>query len=496
MHSLKEFIKLLEKQGDLKRVTTPVSSYLEITEIHKRTLEADGPALLFENVTNKEGQPLSIPVLVNLFGSRRRILAALKQTEEGYAKLAQDLALLRAPQRAPSSFKDALGYLPLLRKVLNMKPKVVANGPARDTVHRGADINLYDLPIQWCWPNEPAPLITWGAVITKPSKGDKKAEAEDYNLGIYRLQVHSKDKLIVRWLKHRGGAQHFEKWKQKYPGEDMPMAIAIGASPAVTLSAVMPLPENMSEFKFAGLLSGKKTELMKGVSVDLLVPAQAEIIIEGYVSATETALEGPYGDHTGYYNAEEHFPLLKVTAITMAKKPVYLSTYTGRPMDEPAMLSLTLNDLYTPILKATVPEIEDFYLVPEACSYRTAIVSIKKSYPGQARKVAMSIWSALNQFMYTKLIIVIDHDLSPRNNSDVQWALSTNIDPIRDVSIIRNTPMDYLDFASEEEHLASKMMIDATTKIPPETKRGWGKKLVMSQEVIDLVDKKWKKLNI
>lgn len=495
MNSLQDFITLLEKENELKRITEQVSTYLEVTEIHKRTLEKKGPALLFENVVDRDGKKLNYPLLVNLFGTRKRILLGLNRTEEEYKKLGEMLALMRYPKPV-SSLKDALPYFPILKKILAMRPKIVSKASSQQKVYTESNINVLDLPIQWVYTGEPGPLITWGLVLTKPNKKEDENSHEDYNLGIYRLQVLNKNKLIIRWLKHRGGAMHFQKWKEKYKGEDMPIAIVIGADPSLILSAVIPLPENMSEVKFAGLLRGSKTELVKGKTVDLLVPSKAEIIIEGYISATEEAMEGPYGDHTGYYNAEELFPVINVTAITTNKNPVYLSTYTGRPPDEPSILAETLNDIFTPLIRTQFPEIVDFYLLPEACSYRTAVVSIKKNYPGQARKIAMGIWSYLNQFMYTKLIIIIDHDLNARDFKDVNWAISTNVDPIRDVHIITNTPMDYLDFSSEEEHMASKMLIDATTKIYPETKRKWGKKIITEQEIINLVDKKWYKLNI
>ena len=495
MQSLQEFNKLLEKKNQLKRISEEVSTYLEVTEIHKRTLEENGPALLFENVVGRNGEKYKYPMLVNLFGNRERILLGLNRNEEEYKKLGEMLALMRYPKPV-TSFKSALIYFPIIKKIMAMKPKIISSASVHKKVYTGSDINILDLLIQWCWANEPAPLITWGLVTTKPYKDEDNENNEDYNLGVYRLQVLSKDKLIIRWLKHRGGAMHFKRWQERYPGEDMPIAITIGADPALILSAVIPLPENMSEIKFAGLLRGTKTELVKAKTVDLLVPANAEMVIEGYISATEEELEGPYGDHTGYYNAAEKFPTVKITAITTNKNPIYLSTYTGRPLDEPAILALTLNDIFTPLLKTQFPEIIDFYLLPEACSYRIAAVSIKKSYPGQAKKVAMGVWSYLNQFMYTKIIIVIDNDLNARDFKDVTWAISTNVDPVRDVHVIPDTPMDYLDFSSQEEHLASKMLIDATTKIYPETKRKWGEKIVMPENIINLVDKKWHKLNI
>ncbi|MGV3278105.1 UbiD family decarboxylase [Rickettsiales bacterium LUAb2] len=505
MKNLNDFISILEQKNELVRIKSEVSTYLEITEIHKRTLEQAGPALLFENVVGRNGEKYNYPVLVNLFGKRERILLGLNRTEQEYKELGEMLALMRYPKPV-TSLKTAKIYLPVLKRLLAMKPKIVSKAEAQTNVFTKNDINLYDLPIQWCWPNEPAPLITWGLVVTKGSSKEadydknlnpeELSDQEDYNLGIYRLQVLAKDKLIMRWLHTRGGAMHFKAWKAKHPNQDMPVAIAIGADPALILAGVIPLPSDLSEYKFAGLLRGEKTKLVKAKTSDLLVPANAEIVIEGVVSASEVAEEGPYGDHTGFYNSVETFPVVKVTAITTNKKPVYLSTYTGRPPDEPAILSLTLNDIFTPLIKQQFPEIEDFYLIPEACSYRTAVVSIKKNYPGQSKKVAFGIWSYLNQFMYTKFIIVIDSDLNPRDHKDVTWAISTNVDPVRDVNIITNTPMDYLDFSSEKEYLASKMLIDATTKIGSETNREWGTKIKMQQDIIDLVNKKWSSFNI
>lgn len=492
MSNLSKFIKLLEKNKQLIRIKEQVSTYLEVTEISKRMLEQNGPALLFENVVDKDGNKLKTPMLTNLFTSRERILMGLNKNEETYKELGKMLALMRYPKPV-SSFKDVKGYFPLIKKVLSMPPKVVGSGESQSKVYLGEDINILDFPIQWCWPNEPAPLITWGMVVTKGSSSAEEEQPEEYNIGIYRLQVLSKNRLIMRWLKHRGGAQHFRAWKKNNPGKDMPVAVIIGADPCLILSSVLPLPENLSEYKFAGLLRGEKTKLVKAKTSELLVPANAEIIIEGVISHDEEELEGPYGDHTGFYNAADKFPVMKITAITTNKNPVYLSTYTGRPPDEPSVLGLTLNDIFTPLIKEQFPEIVDFFLVPEACSYRMAVVSIKKTYPGQSKRVAMGIWSYLNQFLYTKFIIVIDDDLNPRDQKDVNWAMSTNVDPVRDVEIIKNTPMDYLDFSSVEENLASKMVIDATTKIPPEIKREWGTKIKMQDDIVDLVNQKWNK---
>lgn len=487
--NLPEFIDFLSKHNHLKRITIPVKAHLEITEISRRFLAQNGPALLFENVIMDDGGISPYPVLTNLYASQERIAfgLGLKGTGE-FREFGQLLAFLRQPT-PPSSFKETISMLPLLKRVLAMSPKIISSGaPCQQMVYENVD--LYKLPIQTCWPKDASPLITWPLIVTKSADGDK---IDNYNLGIYRLQVVSKDKLIMRWLKMRGGEQHYRKWKGQKP-EAFPAAAVIGADPYTTLSAVMPLPDNVSEYNFAGLLKGKKIELVQCKTVDLKVPASAEIIIEGFVSFDEYLPEGPFGDHTGYYNDVEYFPVFNVTAITTKKNPIYLSTYTGKPPDEPSILGEALNEIFIPLLKQQFPEIVDFWLPPEGCSYRIAIVSINKRYPGQAKKIMMGIWSFLRQFTYTKFVIVVDSDIDIRDWKEVMWAVSTRCDPSRDSTMIENSPIDYLDFASPVSGLGSKMGIDATNKIAPETSRNWGEKIAMSEQVIANIDKIWDKL--
>lgn len=499
MKDLQDFIDVLEERGELIRLKEPINSYLELTEIQTRLLAQDGPALLCEHVLNKDGSKNKYPVLINLYGSKRRFAIGLNKESEEIKELGELLAFLKSP-KPPKNLKDAFSYLPIVKKVMNMAPSIKSKGACQEIVQTGEDINLDELPIQECWPNEPAPLITWGITITHgPSYGNKDMkddDLDDYNLGIYRMQKLSKNKLIMRWLAHRGGAQQFLRWKQKFPNQDMPVSVAIGVDPALTIAGVTPVPDNLSEYKFAGLLADRKVELVKGKTNDILVPANAEIILEGYISATEVAKEGPYGDHTGYYNEVDEFPVFYVTAITMKKSPIYLSTFTSRPPDEPSILAECLNDMFVPFIKQQFPEIHDFYLPADACSYRMAFVSIKKMYAGQARRIMMGIWSYLRQFMYTKFIIVVDDDIDVRNISDVIWAVSTNVDPARDTVIVEHTPIDYLDFASPVSGLGSKMGIDATAKIYPETNREWGRKIFMDTDVKNSVDILWEKLGL
>lgn len=484
--NLQQFINHLEDIGDLKRITSPVSSILEMTEIHQRVLAKDGPALLFENVITENGKS-EIPVLVNLFGSVRRIALALNCKVEDLREIGKTLAFLKQPE-PPEGWREAFKMLPLLKTVLTMKPKNVSKAPCQEIVLTGDQVDLRILPIQTCWPNEPAPLITWPLVVTKKYGNDS---LNSYNLGIYRMQVVDNKTTIMRWLKHRGGAGHYNGYSER-----MPVAVVIGADPATILAAVTPVPETISEYQFAGLLGKKSIDLVDCKTIPLKVPAEAEIILEGYLNPGETLPEGPYGDHTGYYNDIEEFPVFHITAITMRKKAVYLSTYTGRPPDEPSVLGVALNEIFVPIIKQQFPEIVDFYLPPEGCSYRIAVVSIKKSYPGHAKRIMMGIWSFLRQFIYTKFIYVVDDDIDCRNWEDVMWAVSTRMDPARDITIISDTPIDYLDFASPHSGLGSKIGFDATNKIPPETHRNWGKKLSMSTEIQDLVDKNWKSYGI
>ncbi|MGJ3258596.1 MAG: UbiD family decarboxylase [Rhodospirillales bacterium] len=489
--SLRDFIARLEKEGRLVRVSAPVSSVLEMTEIQTRVLTEGGPAILFENVTRADGTPADMPVLVNLFGTVERVAWGMSREPHQLREIGETLAFLRQPE-PPGGWREALDMLPLMKTVMAMKPKDASTAYCQEIVLTGDDIDLTRLPIQTCWPGEPAPLITWPLVVTKGPGGDKR---DDYNLGIYRMQVTGKNTTLMRWLKHRGGAQHHQRWAAEKP-EPLPAAAVLGADPGTILAAVTPVPDTLSEYQFAGLLREKKVELVDCVTQPLKVPAEAEIVIEGTVSLSDYGDEGPYGDHTGYYNAVEPFPVFNVTAITMRRNPIYLSTYTGRPPDEPSVLGEALNDVFVPLLQQQFPEIVDFWLPPEGCSYRVAVVSMKKAYAGHAKRIMMAVWSYLRQFMYTKFVIVVDADIDARDWNDVIWAVSTNVDPGRDLTIIENTPIDYLDFASPESGLGGKLGIDATTKLPPETHRDWGQKIRMSDEVIDKVDKMWSDLGI
>lgn len=491
-NSLRDFLQILEKKKLLKRISTPIDTNLEITEIHRRVIDKKGPALLFENITH-QGKPTKVPVLANLFGTVERIALAMNSSEDKLSEIGEALAILRQPE-PPGGFKEVLHLMPLVKKLLKMNPKTIAKAPCQEVVLKGDDIDLNQLPIQTCWPGEPAPLITWPLIVTKGP--DKSNKADSYNLGIYRMQQLSKNKLIMRWLKHRGGAEHHQRWKDSNQKKEFPVAAVIGADPATILAAVAPVPETLSEYKFAGLLKNSGVELVKCKTIPLKVPAHAEIILEGYVSLDEYHDEGPYGDHTGYYNSVEPFPVFNLTAITMRKDPIYLTTYTGKPPDEPSTLGLAFNDIFNPLLKLQFPEITDFYLPPEGCSYRIAVISIKKSYPGHAKRIMMGIWSFLKQFTYTKFIIVVDDNINVRNWADVMWAISTKMDFARDVTIIENTPIDYLDFASPQPRLGAKLGFDATNKIPPETQREWGKDIEMTQETTDKITKIWKKLGL
>lgn len=480
---LRDFIKQLEKQDELKRVTIPVDPYLEMTEICDRTLKQGGPALLFENPTGH-----NIPVLANLFGTPRRV--AMGMGAESVTELrgiGQLLAYLKEPE-PPKGLKDAWEKFPVFKQVLNMAPKLISSPPCQELIRIGDEIDLGDYPIQTCWPEDAAPLITWPLVITKgPNK-------ERQNLGIYRMQVIAKNKVIMRWLAHRGGALDFKEFQAAHPGQPFPVSVALGADPATILAAVTPVPDSLSEYAFAGLLRGSKTEVAKSLLNDLRVPASAEIILEGFIYPDEFAPEGPYGDHTGYYNEVADFPVFTIERITQRQAPIYHSTYTGRPPDEPAILGVALNEVFIPILQKQFPEIIDFYLPPEGCSYRMAVISMKKQYPGHAKRVMLGTWSFLRQFMYTKFVIVVDDDIDVRNWKDVIWAMTTRMDPARDLTILENTPIDYLDFASPVSGLGSKVGFDATNKWPGETTREWGRTIVMSPEVIKKVDEMWDKL--
>ena len=491
--SLRDFMDRLERDGNLVRTKQPVSPFLEMTEIQTRLLAERGPAVLFENPVKQDGSAYDIPVLTNLFGSVERVAWGMDRTPDQLREVGETLAFLRQPE-PPGGFREALDMLPLVKTVLAMKPKTVGQAPCQEVVLEGDEIDLNRLPIQTCWPGEPAPLITWPLVVTQgPNpKGDK---TDAFNLGIYRMQMMGRDRTLMRWLKHRGGAQHYRKWKQERP-DPLPAAAVLGADPGTILAAVTPVPDTLSEYQFAGLLRGKKVELVDCRTVPLKVPAEAEIILEGHVMLDEFGDEGPYGDHTGYYNSVEQFPVFKISAITMRKKPIYLSTFTGRPPDEPSILGEGLNEVFIPLLQQQFPEIVDFWLPPEGCSYRIAVISMKKAYPGHAKRVMLGAWSYLRQFMYTKWVIVVDDDINARDWKDVMWALSTRMDPARDITMIENTPIDYLDFASPVSGLGSKVGLDATNKWPPETNREWGEKIRMDQDVIDKIDRIWPELGL
>ena len=484
--SLRDFMARLDSAGKLARVAAPVSPVLEMTEIHTRLLAEQGPAALFEQVVGADGGRYAMPVLVNLFGTVERVAWGMDREPHQLREVGETLAFLKQPE-PPGGWREAFEMLPLLRTVLAMKPRSVASAPCQDIVLRGSDIDLSVLPIQSCWPGEPAPLITWPLVVTK---GPSRSREDNFNLGIYRMQVTGRDTTLMRWLKHRGGAQHHRRWAEARR-EPLPAAAVIGADPGTILAAVTPVPDTLSEYQFAGLLRGRKVELVDCVSVPLKVPAQAEIVLEGHVMLDEFGDEGPYGDHTGYYNSVEQFPVFKISAITMRSSPIYLSTFTGRPPDEPSVLGEALNEVFIPLLVQQFPEIVDFWLPPEGCSYRIAVVSMKKAYPGHAKRVMMGIWSFLRQFMYTKFVIVVDDDINARDWKDVMWAISTRMDPARDITVIEGTPIDYLDFASPESGLGGKIGLDATNKLPPETKREWGRKISMDQEIVARVTEKW-----
>ena len=482
---LREFLMQLENNGELKRIKTEISPYLEMTEICDRLLKSEGPAVIFENP-----KAHNIPVLGNLFGTPKRVAMGMGQESiTALREIGKLLAYLKEPD-PPKGLKDIWGKLPILKKVLNMVPKVITSAPCQDVIWEGKDIDLYKLPIQTCWPQDIAPLITWGLTVTK---GPNKTRQ---NLGIYRQQLLSSNKLIIRWLAHRGGALDFQDFSLANPGQPYPLAIALGADPATMLGAVTPVPDNLSEYQFAGLLRGTKTELVKCLSHDLQVPAHAEIILEGYIYPNETALEGPFGDHTGYYNEQEIFPVFTVERMTMRNNPIYHSTYTGKPPDEPAILGLALNEVFVPLLQKQFPEISDFYLPPEGCSYRMAVISMKKQYAGHAKRIMFGVWSFLRQFMYTKFIIVTDDDIDIRNWKEVVWAITTRVDPARDTLIVENTPIDYLDFASPISGLGGKMGLDATNKWPEETKRAWGKPIQMDPTIKTRIDELWKEIEL
>jgi 4-hydroxy-3-polyprenylbenzoate decarboxylase len=482
---LRDFVRQLEARGELRRVTAEVDPCLEITEICDRVLRAGGPALLFEHPRGS-----SIPLLGNLFGTPRRVALGMGADSVGALReVGRLLAQLKEPD-PPRGMKEAWEKLPVFRKVLDMAPRAVKGAPCQEAVLEGEDVDLSLLPVQTCWPGDAAPLITWGLVVTRGP--EKKRQ----NLGIYRMQVLGRDRVIMRWLAHRGGALDFRDWQLRHPGEPFPVAVALGADPATILGAVTPVPDTLSEYAFAGLLRGSRTEVTRCIGNDLQVPASAEIVLEGHIHPGDVAAEGPFGDHTGYYNEVDDFPVFTIERMTMRTDPIYHSTYTGRPPDEPAILGVALNEVFIPILQKQFPEIVDFYLPPEGCSYRMAVVSMKKQYPGHAKRVMFGVWSFLRQFMYTKFVIVTDDDVNVRDWQDVIWAMTTRMDPGRDTTIVDNTPIDYLDFASPVSGLGSKMGLDATNKWPGETAREWGRPIEMDEAVRRRVDELWDQLGL
>ncbi|BBP05811.1 3-octaprenyl-4-hydroxybenzoate carboxy-lyase [Sulfuriferula plumbiphila] len=482
---LRDFIAQLEKIGELKRISAAVSPRLEITEICDRVLKAGGPAILFENP-----QGHSMPVLANLFGTPRRVALGMgEDSVEALREVGKLLALLKEPE-PPKGLKDAWDKLPVFKQVLNMAPREVGSAPCQDIVWEGRDVDLSRLPVQTCWPGDAGPLITWGLTVTR---GPHKKRQ---NLGIYRQQVIAPNKVIMRWLAHRGGALDFREFQLANPGQPFPVAVALGADPATILGAVTPVPDSLSEYQFAGLLRGAKTEVVKCLGSDLQVPASAEIVLEGVIHPGEMAQEGPFGDHTGYYNEVDSFPVFTIERITLRNNPIYHSTYTGKPPDEPAVLGVALNEVFVPLLQKQFTEIVDFYLPPEGCSYRLAVVSIRKSYPGHAKRVMFGVWSFLRQFMYTKFIVVVDDDINIRDWKEVIWAITTRMDPVRDTLLVENTPIDYLDFASPVSGLGGKMGMDATNKWPGETAREWGTPIIMDADVKQRVDAIWDELGL
>jgi len=482
---LRDFIAQLETMGELKRIHTEIDPALEMTEICDRILKAQGPAVLFQHPKGH-----TIPVLGNLFGTPKRVALGMGQEAvEALREVGKLLAYLKEPD-PPKGLKDAWDKLPVLKQVMNMAPRELSSAPCQEIVWEGDEVDLSRIPIQTCWPGDAAPLITWGLTVTR---GPNKTRQ---NLGIYRQQVIARNKVIMRWLAHRGGALDFRDFSLANPGKSYPLAVALGADPATILGAVTPVPDSLSEYQFAGLLRGAKTEVVKCIGNDLHVPASAEIVLEGEILPGETALEGPYGDHTGYYNEQETFPVFTIQRITMRRNPIYHSTYTGKPPDEPAILGVALNEVFVPLLQKQFPEITDFYLPPEGCSYRMAVVSMKKQYAGHSKRVMFGIWSFLRQFMYTKFIIVTDDDINVRDWKEVIWAITTRVDPARDTLIVENTPIDYLDFASPVSGLGGKMGLDATNKFPGETTREWGVPIVMDDTVRKRVDEIWGELGI
>jgi 4-hydroxy-3-polyprenylbenzoate decarboxylase len=491
--SLRDFIAELERRGDLRRVAAPVSTVLEMTEIQTRLLAENGPAVLFEHVLGAGGRRSAIPVLVNLFGTTERVALGLRRATSGLRELGRTLAQLRQPE-PPPGLREAFELLPLMKTVFAMKARTVGRAPCQEIVRTGDEVDLGELPIQTCWPGEPAPLITWPLIVTCGPQPENE-RGDRFNLGIYRMQVTGRNTTLMRWLRHRGGARHHQRWSAERR-EPLPAAAVIGADPATLIAAVTPVPETVSEYAFAGLLRGRKSELVECRTVPLKVPAEAEIVLEGHVSLDEYGAEGPYGDHTGYYNAVDNFPVFRISAITMRRDAIYLSTFTGKPPDEPSVLGQALNEVFIPLLQQQFPEIVDFWLPPEACSYRIAVVAIRKEYAGHAKRIMFGVWSFLRQFMYTKWVIVVDHDIDARDWKEVMWAVATRMDPVRDILPVENTAIDYLDFAAPVAGLGGKIGLDATDKWPGEVTREWGRKIRMSQEVVEKVDRMWRDLGL
>lgn len=481
---------LLEAQGELKKIAYPVSPELEMTEIGDRVLRAGGAALLFENPQTQNGKRFDFPVLTNLFGTPQRVAMGMgASSTDKLRDIGKTLAYLKEPE-PPKGWRDAWDKWPLLKQVLNMPPKITKNAPCQAIVLEGSDVDLGRLPIQHCWPDDAAPLITWGLTVTR---GPHKKRQ---NLGIYRQQVIDQNRVIMRWLAHRGGALDYQEFRRQQPHTPYPVSVVLGCDPATILAAVTPIPDSLSEYQFAGLLRGAKTELTQSIGNDLQIPARAEMILEGHIYPDDTALEGPFGDHTGYYNEQDRFPVLTIERITMRENAIYHSTYTGKPPDEPAILGVALNEVFVPILQKQFPEIVDFYLPPEGCSYRMAVISIRKQYAGHAKRVMLGIWSFLRQFMYTKYLIIVDDDIDTRDWKEVVWAMTTRADPVRDTVLIENTPIDYLDFASPISGLGGKMGIDATNKIDGETSREWGRPIRMHDDIRQRVNLIWDELGL
>ena len=483
-NDLREFLNYLENKDDLKRIRHEIDTKLEITEICQRTLRENGPALLFENPKG-----FDTPVLGNLFGTGQRVADAMgRESISELRKIGEILAFLKEPGW-PGEIREAIDKLPSFKKLLHVTPRVIKDAPCHENIIEAKEVDLTQLPIQTCWPDDAGPLITFGLVITKGPYKDRQ------NIGIYRQQIIDRNKAIMRWLPHRGGAIDFQEWQEANPGKRFPIAVSIGADPATLVAAVTPIPDTLSEYQFAGLLRGARSKVADCLCSSLQVPASSEFVLEGYINPEEEAEEGPFGDHTGYYNSRAQFPVFTIERITHRNNPIYHTSYMGRsPYDEPSVLAMALNEVFIPILQKQFPEIVDFYLPPEACSYRIAVVSIKKRYPGHARRIMFGVWSYLRQFTYTKFVIVTDDDINVRDWKDVIWAISTRVDPARDTAIQENTPIDYLDFASPVAGLGSKLGIDATNKLPVETNRQWGKRIDMDDAVVKRIDAIWEQL--